>query len=97
MDLCYDAETHLCDDLLRFSQVIEYKTKYQLVRLCEDFDAIACAVIDFENKQCTIYIDYRRKNKSTDLKHEVNHCHGWLHDNTDDYEDKPWYPIERLQ
>ena len=81
MDLCYFAETQLCEDLLNFKEVIEFKTEAQLVRVCKDFEIVACAKIDFTNKTCTIYLSNSRGLASSSLRHERNHCRGWDHEN----------------
>lgn len=92
MDLCYNAEYTLCEDLLGFTEVIEYKTSTQLFRLCKDMDVVACAVIDFENKQCTIFIK-----QGKDLTHERNHCRGWSHGEVSGRYQTPWKPFPEIK
>jgi len=97
MDACYDAETYLCPDLLGFQEKVVFVNESSLVRNCKDFEAEACAVINFKMKTCTIYLNGVRGPTASDLTHERNHCRGWNHEdiNTGEYEKEHWFPIRR--
>lgn len=94
MDYCIDAEHVPCPDL------IGYEVEYNLVprpavyRRC-GFGALACAVLDFDRKVCTIHITAAKANDMEVVMHELNHCNGWTHesDQHSSYS-RPWTPIK---
>lgn len=77
-------------------------TPRALRRVCSgDESTKACAVLDMGNGICTIYVPHHT-NKATYI-HELNHCHGWRHNQVDTAglpshtepraHKKPWEPF----